>query len=222
MYVALKYFYPQNTLITKNCSLSIITSFFSITLSESGAMQRQPEIKKKVSDLQTQLSDLPETTGPFHEELSTFYSLATELLDLKDDLWPLVTSHPVAAKALVPGRVLVFTHGSTRSNCLGVLLSVDKSRSHQLGVVYSVLALGQTESTSSETSGDDRLSRILGLKSDKVTLGPEPSAGDSGDSHCKLEVAATRIEQITNKLIKVDAEKVLGDIKRREIPRFDD
>ena len=143
-------------------------------------MQRQPEIKKKVSDLQTHLRDLPETTGPFHEELSTFYSLATDLLDLKDDLWPLVTSHPVAAKALVPGRVLVFTHGSTRFNCLGVLLSVDKSRSHQLGVVYSVLALGQTESTSSETSGDDRLSRIFCLKSDKVTLGPEPSAARYG------------------------------------------
>ena len=111
------------------------------SFTESGAMQKQPELKKKVQELKCRLAEMPESTGPFHQELSTFYRLATDFLALKDSLWPLLLSHPVAVKALTPGRIVVFSH-KKRRNCLGVLLSVDKSRSHNLGVVYSLLALG--------------------------------------------------------------------------------
>ena len=117
------------------------------SFTESGSMQKQPELKKKAGELRRQLAEMPETSGPFHDELSTFYRLASDTLALKDRLWPLLLSHPVAVKALTPGRVVVFTH-KKRRNGVGVLLSVDKSRSHNLGVLYTVLALGSDNNSS--------------------------------------------------------------------------
>ena len=68
-------------------------------------------------------------------------------------------------------------------------------------------------------SSDDeiKLTRMSCLTSDKVSC---TEADVMSSEHCKLEIHATCINEMTNRLVKVDAEKVINDIKRREIPRF--
>ena len=73
--------------------------------------------------------------------------------------------------------------------------------------------------TSLLDSSDDeiKLTRMSCLTSDKVSC---TEADVMSSEHCKLEIHATCINEMTNRLVKVDAEKVINDIKRREIPRF--
>ena len=180
------------------------------SFSESGAMQKQDDHKKRVEQLKEEIRTLPQTTGPFHDEFVTFYNLSAEYVRLKDSLWSLLLSHPVAVKALAPGRVVVVSRQSRISH-LGIVLAADKARIK----TYSVLVLGQEQHQS--FSHDESYVRLLSLRSRQVAC-PEAMSND----HSLLEVHDTAIDEITTKVVKMDAEKVLNDIKRRQIPRFKD
>ncbi len=184
---------------------------------ETNSQKKQGAYKERVAKLKREIELLPRLSGPVFDELEAFYALAAEHIELKESVWTLLLSHPSAIKALVPGRVLVVKHGS-RANLLGVLLAVD-SRSRAKS--YSVLVLSRGEdgpaatatAAEDEKDSDDNFMRFIALASGL-------SGGHEGTGHALIELTDRDITEITGKVIKVEAEKIVKDIKNRQIPRF--
>ena len=176
---------------------------------EINSQKKQNYYKTRAKELKQEVDRLPPLTGALFEELGTFYSLADEYLELKDDLWTLLLSHPVAAKALIPGRVLLVKHGS-EVNKLGLLLAVDsKSRVKS----YSVLVLGTEAQKSSDS--DENFLRFVAIAS-----GVAQSYGAANCDHTMIDITDRDVYEIVDKVVKMDSDKVLKDIKNRQIPRF--
>ena len=56
---------------------------------EINSRKKQNYYKTRAKELRQEVDRLPPLTGALFEELETFYRLADEFLELKDDLWTL-------------------------------------------------------------------------------------------------------------------------------------
>lgn len=128
-------------------------------------------------------------------------------------LQEVVLSHPTAIKTLSPGRVVIVENG-VFSNVPGVVLQTSMGPNNVR--TFSTLIICNKNGSTTD-SGETTSSQ--GLHVAPVTARnlfiPETVCW-----HKLLECNATNINIITNKTIKVDADKILKDIKKREQPRF--
>ena len=187
------------------------------SFSESVSYKKQAGHKKRVLELKSEIGDLPENRGPYGDDLSLYYNLASEFLTIKDSIWTLLLSHPAAVKCLCPGRVLLFHHGKTINN-IGILLSIDKSTVK----TYTMLVLDGSEKDVNDNQGmKDQFLRFVSLASTEVSTVKSISSSMSL-KHSIIEISDECIMEITSKCVKIDAEKIMNDIKKRQIPRFRD
>jgi antiviral helicase SKI2 len=182
---------------------------------EINSQKKQSHYKERVEQLKKEVEGMPPLTGALFQELERFYTLAAEYTELKSGIWRLLLSHPVAAKALVPGRVLVVKHGS-EINKYGILLAVDaKSRVKSYSVM--VLSSGEEEKSSADKpqDDDDDFLRFVAL-----AAGVSQSYGAANCDHVMVDLTDEDVFEIVDRTLKVDADKIFKDIKNREIPRF--
>ena len=79
---------------------------------------------------------------------------------------------------------------------------------------YSVLVLGTEEQQSSDND-DETFLRFVAVAS-----GVAQSYGAANSDHTMVDITDRDIYEIVDKVVKMDSEKVLKDIKNRQIPRF--
>jgi len=186
------------------------------SFSESVSYKKQAVYKQRVSELKNELQNLPNNTGTFGEELTLYYQMASEFIAIKDSIWTLLLSHPTAIKILSAGRLLLINHDN-KMNDIGILLGVDKSTIK----TYTVLVLEGEELPKNEDSTNNAFLRFLSLASTDVgTL--KPITNCLSLKHSIIEINDESIMEITNKSLKIDADKIMNDIKKRQIPRFRD
>jgi len=172
--------------------------------------------KERAVELRAQLETLPDISGSQFTQIEEFYTAANQWLNLRGELWSLLLSHPVPMKALQPGRLLICTWGAWR-NVLCALLACD-TRGKQR--TFSVLVLKQEEEShhlelGEKDSKSERKDLFLSLAC--------PALSNPSLVSCSASVAYLQdknVISITNKTIKLEAEKILADVKKREIPRF--
>ncbi len=127
-------------------------------------------------------------------------------------------SYPAATKSLVPGRVVLVSHGRRQHFSIGILLEID-SRSKTKTFSVLVLKSEEDEEVSALKGEEGCFFRYLGLASS----GAARDLHSSILEHELLAVKAVGLMTITGKMVKgVDASKVLSDVRQREIPRFRD
>ena len=89
----------------------------------------------------------------------------------------------------------------------------------QLEKVFTVLVLKNENDLSMLAESDTSVYDYYSLADPKANV---DSLNITANDHCILDVKALSITGITTKIIKVDVEKVIKDVKQRQIPRFKD
>ena len=171
----------------------------------SGLLQRLKQIRKE-------FSNLPKLDGPTYDQLISLHAMIERCRQSREKYWTLVFSHPIAVKLLSPGRFVTVEFGRNFVT-LGMLLAVDsKSREK----IYSILVLKSPDNSDDSTHLDQKFKTFLAMS---MTTNFDVECSGMSD-HAVIRVEDKKILDILAKTAKIDGEKVLADVKKREIPRF--
>ncbi|XP_062604203.1 superkiller complex protein 2-like [Saccostrea cucullata] len=146
-------------------------------------------------------------------DLEKYYETCRDYMCLKKKLQEVVLSHPAAIKALTAGRIVVISN-SFHSNQLGIVLNSTMAANER---VFTCLLLcdknNPVKSKTEEKTENDKVSPVI----DTDLYLPEAPVG-----HEMVQVKAKDISKVTVKSIRVEANKIIDDIKKRQMPRFKD
>jgi len=191
------------------------------SFAELDTQKKQASHKERAAELKKELEVLPDISSGIYEEVTIFYKLCSEYLEQRENIWSLLLSHPVPGKALSAGRVVVVNYKGL-VNVLGMILTVDlksKLRTFQMLLLSSQntqeLGGGSLGDKSEYGVKDTRHDMFLGLAQQEIKQTDLVCT-----EHAVVTIADHNIIDITNKVIKVEAEKIINDVKKREIPRF--
>jgi len=192
------------------------------SFAELDTQKKQASHKERAAELKKELEVLPDISSGIYEEVTIFYKLCSEYLEQRENIWSLLLSHPVPGKALSAGRVVVVNYKGL-VNVLGMILTVDlksKLRTFQMLLLSSqnTQELGGGSLLGDKTEygvKDTRHDMFLGLAQQEIKQTDLVCT-----EHAVVTIADHNIIDITNKVIKVEAEKIINDVKKREIPRF--
>ncbi|KAK7095479.1 superkiller complex protein 2-like [Littorina saxatilis] len=169
------------------------------------AMEELKGHMSKVKDIECYLCSV---------DLERYYKACKDYQELKQRLQEVVLSHPAAIKALSAGRVVVIDN-SRHSNVLGAVLQSSLGSNNTR--IFTVLILanrGDNLAAGEITPSDNH--RVKPVKMRQLFI-PEGVCW-----HGVVEVKAADIAVITTKTIKLEADKIVKDVKKREQPRFRD
>jgi len=179
------------------------------SFAELDTQKQQAVHKERAEVLKKQLENLPDISSPRYEEVTAFYKLGVTFLEERDSVWSLLLAHPVPSRAIVAGRVVLITWRGL-VNMLGLILSVDAKTQTRS---YQALVLGPPREEGE--SGNHKKDCIMSLAQDTV----HPVDTMSTD-HQVVSLLDTNILAITTRTLKIDPDKIVADVKKREIPRF--
>eukprot|EP00088_Acartia_fossae_P019600 TRINITY_DN2144_c0_g2_i3.p1 TRINITY_DN2144_c0_g2~~TRINITY_DN2144_c0_g2_i3.p1 ORF type:complete len:1086 (-),score=228.13 TRINITY_DN2144_c0_g2_i3:272-3529(-) len=193
------------------------------SFAELGTQKQQAGYKDRAKKLQAELQNMPDIKGEMYQEAVTYYNIARDLLEIRESMWALLLSFPTPAKLLSPGRVILINYrGCVNVPCL--MLSTDtktKERSHSVLVIEPQIELSMSElslesTLESQQSEDKRCLTMLALAREKVA----GLSVSSQQDHTLLTIKDEDIMHITANTLKIDVDKIVKDVKKREIPRF--
>ncbi|XP_041370282.1 LOW QUALITY PROTEIN: helicase SKI2W-like [Gigantopelta aegis] len=157
-------------------------------------------------------------------DLHNYYDSCKEYHELKQHLQTVVLSHPAAMKALSPGRIVIINDSHQR-RVLGVVLQASAGSSGEKKFI--VLVVGENNVNDSV----QMKTRCVDSEINKQYVdseGPEPVlptqlfVPDGPITQMLLTLMPRDISVITTKTIKVEPEKIVNDIKKRQQARFKD
>ena len=158
---------------------------------------------EKLKVLESRLSNLPFISDP-SGDLQEYYDGCTEYFKLRSVINSIYSQH-IGNKVLTPGRVVVLDTKEYHNAAAVVLLNKDNN--------IKVLVLsGQNSSL----SADDEDWSIL----------PRPVISNKlffPEGHCSQIVTSISVDDIavvTVKVLKVNADRIIDDVRKREQPRF--
>lgn len=125
--------------------------------------------------------------------------------------------YPSVTKTLCVGRVIVLfsKHGNKAGLSLAVIVSSISKAKRKNICVFTM-----TEDTTDDSARTPIFTDVSEL--DKFVAVAENSihSPESRLGHCLVDVSYDDVAKITSKVVKVDGEKVMTDIKKRQLPRF--
>lgn len=161
-------------------------------------------------------------------DLEQYWNACRDYHDMQKHLQGVVLSHPLAVKALSPGRVVVISNNSV-ANVLGVVLKSIIGASSER--IFTVLVICDINSNSTKNSdSDSSKNSASAINSNNIPdtdvvkpliktrlFQPEGKCG-----HEVVQCKADLVDVVTTKTIRIDADKIINDVKKREQPRFRD
>ena len=170
--------------------------------------------QEKLKQLSTEVQDLPQVYD-FSGEIHKYYEACDEYWMLRTKLQQLVMSNPSALKTLTPGRIVLIDNNQYK-NALGLILKASPMSARERSFITLMLCeqnpREKEESISSQLQDDNEkpcpvINRSLYY--------PEGACG-----HCMETLKTTDITDITTKVLKINADKIIDDIRKRQMPRF--
>ncbi|XP_029633587.1 helicase SKI2W [Octopus sinensis] len=155
-------------------------------------------------------------------DLEKYYEDVAQYREMKSELQTLLFTSPASNKVLSNGRVVVIDTAN-HPNTAGIILqSMNNLKNEKL---YGILVL--CEKNENEPQQDSNHNATEKEEENKPSelrpILPKPLFLPEGPAwHKLLEVSADGIDYITSKTIKIDAEKIINNIKKRNMPRFRD
>ena len=179
------------------------------SFAELDTQKKQAEYAETAKYLKLKLESMSDISSSIFTEASRVYTIISEFVSLRESNWTLLLSLPIPSKSLSPGRFVILNQGSY-INSLGIILNMDtksKLRTFQALIFKSEDSLNVAE--------DARKNLFLGLVEQRVRMSDVMSS-----QHGIISLTDENIVHITNKTIKIEPDKIINDIKKREIPRF--
>ena len=118
-----------------------------------------------------------------------------------------VLSQHLGAKVMCPGRVVIL-ETKCHNFALAVVLQIT-------GKDFKLLALCEQNAASSTMAVDDDWSILPRSVVARRLFKPEGQCG-----HCVIAAGADDIAVVTPKILKISADKIVDDVRKREQPRF--
>uniref|UniRef100_UPI00398EBB74 superkiller complex protein 2-like n=1 Tax=Pristiophorus japonicus TaxID=55135 RepID=UPI00398EBB74 len=145
-------------------------------------------------------------------DLERYYVTVRELLCTRDSLQKMIMESTNGFKALSVGRVLVVKTQRHR-NALGVILQVSTDSSSR---TFTTLVLCESRPDKAEKGVEDPPVAPTPdeLLTNKLFL-PEGPCG-----HTVEKLSAMDIGRVTGRSLRINADKIIDDFKKRQIPRF--
>lgn len=123
-----------------------------------------------------------------------------------------VLSHPAAIKALTAGRVIVISN-SFHSNQLGIVLTSTMAANNER--VFTCLVLcDKNKSVKAQCEERQEEAEVTPMTDRDLYLPAAPCG------HDLIQVKAKDVSTVTVKSIRVEATKIIDDIKKRQMTRF--
>ena len=180
------------------------------SFAELDTQKKQAGYADRAKVLRSELESMKEISSSQYDEAKTLYTMISEYVVMRDEIWTLLLSLPTPGKMLSPGRALIINHENC-INILGLLLSTDtKSKERS----YQVLICSPSKEDNLEKV-DEKKAMFVGLVNQRVRM-----SDVMNNQHKIVTIRDTNIIQITNKSVKIEPDKIINDIKKREIPRF--
>ena len=180
------------------------------SFAELDTQKKQAGYADRAKVLRSELESMKDISSSQYNEAKTLYTMISEYVVMRDEIWTLLLSLPTPGKMLSPGRALIINHENC-INILGLLLSTDtKSKERS----YQVLICSPAKEDNLEKV-DEKKAMFVGLVNQRVRM-----SDVMNNQHKIVTIRDTNIIQITNKSVKIEPDKIINDIKKREIPRF--
>ena len=182
------------------------------SFAEMDTQKKQAGYAERGKVLKAKLETMSDISSPNFGEASQLYSLISEFATIRENIWTMLLSLPMPGKALSPGRVVII-HQEASVNILGIILHVDMKAKQR---TFQVLINRSAESQDVDNEEvDARKNLFLSLVDQKIQ-----STDVMSSHHSVVSLTDVNILQITNKVFKIEPDKIINDIKKREIPRF--
>ena len=182
------------------------------SFAEMDTQKKQAGYAERGKVLKAKLETMSDISSPNFGDASQLYSLISEFATIRENIWTMLLSLPIPGKALNPGRVVII-HQEASVNILGIILHVDMKAKQR---TFQVLINRSAESQDVDNEEvDARKNLFLSLVDQKIQ-----STDVMSSHHSVVSLTDVNILQITNKVFKIEPDKIINDIKKREIPRF--
>ncbi|ESO92823.1 hypothetical protein LOTGIDRAFT_232926 [Lottia gigantea] len=148
-------------------------------------------------------------------DLEKYYEACSNYLQLKRELQLLILTHPIAMKSLGPGRVVIINNSKLKF-VLGVILNTFTGDQNVRLFTVLVLCEKNSDNEEHESNSNYNTMTITPILANKLY---QP------DGPCSSKIETVRgddIDVITVKTIKVEPDKIIADIKKRQQARFKD
>ena len=179
------------------------------SFAELDTQKQQAGHKERGEALRQELSSLPDVSSGQYTEVSSLYRVAAEYLACREAIWSLLLSQPHPARALAPGRLLLVTWRGQGSTVAALLATDTRGQARS----YTVLVLGPAREEVTPEEG--RRSLMLALAQNCL---PSPDVMNS--EHQLVVLQDGDISAILSRSLKLEPDKIIADVKKREIPRF--
>jgi len=179
------------------------------SFAELDTQKQQAGHKERAEQLRKELESLPDVSSPQFAEVTEVFKVGSEYMTAKEKIWTLLLAHPTPAKALSPGRLVLVNY----RGCGGQVAVLMASDTRSAVRSYTVLMLGSPREEVG--AGQERMAAMIALARHSV-LPPDVMSTE----HTLVTIQDSNIAAILDKTIKVEADKIMSDIKKREIPRF--
>ncbi|GBP54351.1 Helicase SKI2W [Eumeta japonica] len=209
--------------------LNLEPLFYSATtVSVEGMMQRSfrelnqsihaDKYKKQLELAEKEYSEKCSVPLPSHlSPLATFYDTAAAYVDVLNEIMPIQLDQPKIAKEFIPGKIMVVSVGP-HINQLAVYLNKTGPRQTPYKLLLLNTAKPDEDMIKYNFQVDEHWYRILSYSTLYEGVGTEESTLD----HIILCVGPKSIVAITKINLKVDANIIIQDWEKRQIPRFKD
>ena len=182
------------------------------SFAEMDTQKKQAGYAERGKVLKAKLETMSDISSPNFGDASQLYSLISEFATIRENIWTMLLSLPIPGKALSPGRVVII-HQEASVNILGIILHVDMKAKQR---TFQVLINRSADSQDVDNEEvDARKNLFLSLVDQKIQ-----STDVMSSHHSVVSLTDVNILQITNKVFKIEPDKIINDIKKREIPRF--
>ena len=182
------------------------------SFAEMDTQKKQAGYAERGKVLKAKLETMSDISSPNFGDASQLYSLISGFATIRENIWTMLLSLPIPGKALSPGRVVII-HQEASVNILGIILHVDMKAKQR---TFQVLINRSAESQDVDNEEvDARKNLFLSLVDQKIQ-----STDVMSSHHSVVSLTDVNILQITNKVFKIEPDKIINDIKKREIPRF--
>lgn len=181
------------------------------SFSESMQMKEHSKHEEKLKQLTTEIETLSDLSCMMCKDIEVYYGTSKDFVEQRKHVMEHILTHPGAVRALSPGRILVICYKQFQ-NALACLIKVDPKDKTKM----TVFMLKDTSVSDNISENELMIKQCLATSQEKISLIEKTS------DHILMEVTTSSVSAITNKTLKIEGDKVIDNVKKRQIPRFRD
>ncbi|XP_066938554.1 superkiller complex protein 2 [Macrobrachium rosenbergii] len=179
------------------------------SFSEATMMRNQSKYESELKDFEEKLAKEPDFECMMCQDIEKYYIASKDFTEQRKIVYKLIMGFPGAIKVLSSGRIIIISHDQYQFY-LACLLKVDPKDKTKL----TVFILKDSKPSEKLSPDEIKMNECLIASQEGIEVLDETS------EHDFLEISSQDIVAVTNKHIKIDGDKVIDNIKKRQIPRF--